>query len=320
MPQGSTSFFRGIEPFSKLKKLDASVQSKFIEALDWYVIADSDIVYFERPIEHNFVQAIHKAKDFKKKVWVDYDDDLFNIPIGHPHHSYFNRPDIKKNLETVLNIADVITVTTESLKKEFEKHTKTPIFVIPNAFDDYQFDMPQHSNANPIIAWRGSDTHELDLHEIENGIWDVAKRREDGWSWFFCGCNVQYISRNIKNFQHGGILPLIEYYELMKHIRPAVQIVPLIDNVFNQSKSNIGWLDGMVAGSVCVAPKLPEFDKPGVFTYDSPGKFADTLTAALNPMKREEAFQLSKEYIENNLLLSKVNKKRIEVVEYLKKS
>ena len=313
MPHGSTSFFRTIEPFSKLKKIDHNIDAQFIEALDWYLIADAEAVYFERPIEANFVEAVKKAKAFRKKVWVDYDDDLLNIPEGHPHYGYFQRPDIRRNLETILSIADVVSVTTQALEESFSKYSKN-VVLIENAFDDYQFDMPEHSNVNPIVSWRGSDTHEMDLHEYEEALWEVAKKRENGWSWYFCGCNVQYITRNIKNFRHGGVLPLIEYYEVMKQIRPAIQVVPLLVNKFNMAKSNIGWLDGLVAGSVCVAPDLPEFRKPGVFTYGDDETLVAAMFQAMNPIEREKAFQKSREYVLENLTLSKINEKRVKVI------
>ena len=314
MPGGSTSFFRTIEPFMKLKKIDPTLQIESIPALDWQLIADCDIVFFERPHNDEFLTAVLATKHTGVKIWVDYDDDLLNIPLDHPETDHFNSEKTKNNIINILGVADIVTVTTEALKETFSKYSNN-VYVVENAFDDYMFDLPLTSSSNKCISWRGSSTHEPDLYEYKDAIWNVAAKTEKDYGWLLLGNKLSlFITKPLKNKME-KCLPLVAYYKFVKDCKCAIQIVPLKDNLFNRAKSNIGWLDGLVGGSVCLGPDLPEWQYPGIQRYDSPESFEKGLLELIyNPILREKLYQESRQYVIDNLMLSKVNQKRLDII------
>ncbi len=315
MPGGSTSFFRSIAPFAALRKIDKNIEVEYLTAVDWFLISDADMLYLERPADDQFLAAVLLAKNYGVPVWVDYDDNLFEVPEDHPHSETFQNIKLRNNIKTILELADVVTVTTQDLKKSFSSF-REDITVIENAFNDYKYSMPDEVSHNAIISWRGSDTHKPDLLKYRNAIWELAKKHELETAWLFLGAPCAYITNGLppKNFRHEGALPLVPYYRYIKDTKPAIQMVPLVDNVFNRCKSNIGWLDGMIGGSVCVAPDFPEWQKPGIFRFTDPETFKKAIESAMDTSLRAAAYTLSKQYILENLLLSKINLKRVEII------
>ena len=107
-------------------------------------------------------------------------------------------------------------------------------------------------------------------------------------------------------------------YETVKHpsvlwiivhdsLNCRAMMKPMLDTVFNRAKSNCSWIEATSAGMVLIAPNLPEFQRPGVVLTDH---FFAGVKHVMEDDAYLEAFNLSKEYIKNNLLLSKVNELR----------
>jgi len=88
-------------------------------------------------IYHN--DPIPSLKAFKKrgaKVIYDLDDDLFTVNPDNP-----SKAEVVKNLSQAKNLlraADVVTTTTDVLKKKFKKYNKN-VMVCPNAIDFEKF-------------------------------------------------------------------------------------------------------------------------------------------------------------------------------------
>lgn len=113
-------------------------------------------------------------------------------------------------------------------------------------------------------------------------------------------------------------MDIIDYFRNIKTLRPSIQIVPLENIMFNYNKSNIAWIEGTYAGAVTIAPNLPEFNKPGVLTYNSPKEFKSILEGCLKgDYDLRSLYDSSYIYIKENLLLSKVNNLRKEVINLL---
>jgi hypothetical protein len=89
-------------------------------------------------------------------------------------------------------------------------------------------------------------------------------------------------------------------------------IVPLEDEVFNRCKSNIAWLETARSGTITVAPFWESWAVPGVYAYED--DFFDTAHGALT---EGEKWWGGWDYIQNNLLLSEINRLRAKVVDDL---
>jgi hypothetical protein len=89
---GACSFYRSMGVLPKLSKLDPQITVEPLDMRDWHDIVDTDIVFFERPSQSHVYTGMEQIKDFGLKVWLDFDDDLFNVPVKpfNPSGNHFN--------------------------------------------------------------------------------------------------------------------------------------------------------------------------------------------------------------------------------------
>jgi hypothetical protein len=309
-PHGACSYYRSLGVFQKIKDLQIDSTGEF----DWYNINDVDCVFFERPITPNHLLAIKYAKDYGVKTWVDYDDNLLEIPTWNPMFSYLTNKTTQDTIIKCLEYADIVTVPTVALKEQFQKFNKN-IEIIPNAFNDYNFNLEYKPSKNQKILWRGSITHRKDILYYQKMLVDTAAANKE-WEWNFIGKDIWYITEVIANRREHPELNIIPYFNRIKSINPAIYIVPLYPCAFNEAKSNCGWLEATYAGACTIAPKTAEWIRPGIINYESREDFGVKLqTLISDPEKREKNYKASYEYIKANLQLSKVNKQRSYILE-----
>ena len=319
-PERACSFYRGYGAFKKLEELDSSIHVELITGkfkdISWVTFYDCDILIFLRPIHAEHIEVIRKAQDFNVPVWVDFDDNLHELPADNPFKiglEIRNSYEIMKDcVATAIKYADIVTVSTNSLK-EYYLYLNPNIVVIENAFNDYKYKLELKQNENEIITWRGSITHESDLKSCKEDMINVA-HRNNNWEWVFIGDNIYYITEHIQNSKSTyPEMGLIEYNKYIHTLSPSIHLVPLVDNIFNTGKSNCSWIEGTYAGAACICPELPEFIKPGIINYKD--NFMYLLNKLVNNKSfRKESYKESFYYIKENLLLSKINKKRLEIV------
>jgi hypothetical protein len=316
-PKGACSYYRTMGTFSKLSKI--SQEPILIEQLldfDWHSLSDADIVVFERPINENFLKAMEFTKNFGIKVWADIDDDFFSVPKYNPAHKVFSKKETTEHIEKCLSLTDVLTVTTPALKEKYKKFCNR-IEIVENAFNDYNFTLLEHPSKNNIINWRGSKTHRNDILSCLIPMMKVSEENKETL-FHFIGNDLWYIENAIKNIGRCEEKLTVEYFNFIKQLNPKIQICPLEFNEFNISKSNISWIEGIYSGAVCVGPDMPEWRLPGIETYKTPDEFYEKVTMLLNDNeKRIKNFYESLNYIKENLLLSIVNKKRLEIINSL---
>ena len=98
-----------------------------------------------------------------------------------------------------------------------------------------------------------------------------------------------------------------------KDLDCRVFVKPMANHIFNHSKSNCSWIETTYAGMVTVAPTaFPEFDKPGIVRNNYHGEAVNRLM--YDDMYYQHNFELSVNYIRDNLLLSKVNELRKHLI------
>jgi len=317
-PQGGCSYYRSIGPFSKLKYLDDSISIECLSQVSWPVLADADIVMIQRPIIDNHIDSLKMIKDFGIKIWVDIDDCLHEIPPKHPFYENIQCHNMLHHLEQSLIMANVVTVSTQTLAGYYAKFNKN-IIVISNAFNDYNYKFEKIKKTVDFINWRGSNTHYYDLLEYKQFILSIAEKYPR-WSWSFIGDDTKHITDYLNNCFSKKETDLLKYNKYISELHPAISIVPLVFNKFNMAKSNCAWLEATYSGAAVLAPTMPEFEMPGITLYNKNNiqSFEYQLDKLIkNEKLRKENYEKSYEYIKNNLLLSIVNKKRLQIINSL---
>ena len=315
IPQGACSYYRSIGAFSKIK----DITFELLEKGNWVNYSSIDILYLERPVLPSFIEGMKMAKNFNIPVWIDFDDDLFNVPKYNPAHSFYSKQETLDCIITACRMADVITVTSVKLQKVYGKYNKN-VVIIPNAWNDinFPFDMNALSNKK-IINWRGSATHRNDLLEYKDSILKSVNTKKD-WQWSWIGKEHWMISDFIEDKQKITLdeMDIIQFFNVMKQLNPSIHMVPLKINEFNEAKSNIAWLEATYAGAVTIAPPMEQWDRPGVIRYQDMDHIYDEIIDTMNNDKKRKAmWKDSIEFIDSELTLSKINKKRSEIIESL---
>ncbi len=318
----ATSFYRAYGIFPDLqRKLEIQVDPFVTGA--WPQIGMYDILYLQRPNNPKLLDLAKYAKEhLKLKIWVDFDDNLFDLP---PESRAFFEYDMKTKtvMHNILKLADVTTVSTPTLKRVFMGLGLSNILVIPNAFNDFWHKMSEKWNKeSKNVVWRGSDTHVADMVYFGNAILDAIEKSSD--MYHFLGYNPWSIT-NAVPFHAPGIFgepaarvwvhkseDNFNYHKLLKDLSPRIMHVPLIDNSLNAAKSNIAWIEATFAGAVTIAPAWAEWKKPGVICYSSFEEYTQLLTTQTDDFGK--AWAQSKDYIQTNLLLSQVNELRMDML------
>jgi hypothetical protein len=129
---------------------------------------------------------------------------------------------------------------------------------------------------------------------------------------------MQYVLKptiNSNNASFAKSISMLQYLKVIDQMCPTIMVVPLLDDLFNRSKSNIAWIEGTMNGAVVVAPDNGSWDQPGIVKYESKEEFkSKTQDLINNPNQLKELWTESFNYIKQNLTLAKINRKRYNLI------
>lgn len=307
-PNDASAFYRSTAVFPYINHPD--LQIKICNPHSFADFCGFDTLFLQRPCEESHLNLIKLAKDTGLKVIIDYDDDPLSLPVSNPMYEYYS--DHKKNIMECLLASDEIWVSTEGIKKAFRLYNKN-IHVIPNAHNDHVYPVKDKRSFtyNKKAMWRGGHSHTGDMYDIgmPEKIINMVNENSD-WEFVFLGQRFEYLElRCGNNYIAKSGASTIQFYKQMQKENACIFFYPLADNIFNRSKSNCSWLESTYSGSAFFGNKnLPEFDKHFVYSISN-------VWEGIKELGSEDlniANKLSWEYICDELLLSKVNSKRIE--------
>jgi len=275
-----------------------------------------DVVFVERAITRDAYAILENCKMHGVRTWIDYDDNLFQIPDYNKSQDYFARQQVVQLVQGIMQMADVVTVATPHLLKLY-RGLNPNTHIIPNAWNDYTHNpLPEVTAASTParIAWRGGDKHIGDLYEARNA---VARTLSDAaFEWQFLGDRPHFL--NVKRKQYRPFSRLGVYFQQFFTAGLDYLFVPLVVNNFNRAKSNCSWIEATIGGAPTIAPAgLPEFNQPGVILYKDT-KYLVTIFEGIKKGKydKRERVEASREALQD-YRLSKLNFIRKEIVENL---
>ena len=281
----------------------------------WEQIYDYDIVMMQRPWLGSMVDFCERLKAMHIKLWLDYDDDFFAVTDENRAWPVFSDKVVRENVGKMLTMADMVTVTTPDLKKAYFDFNKN-IVVIPNAFNDSIFDINRTlPERDDTILWRGSDTHVFDVMLYAPSIVKAMEERPE-FEFTYMGYWPFFLGRH-KNMKFQKALEVVPYFYAGLNLRPAAVQVPLNDTLFNRCKSNIAFIEAAFWGATSIIPEW--WGKiPGTLQYTDQDSYYNALNSIL--AKEVDCVKLNDQawqFVKDTLLLSKINKKRVEVIKTL---
>lgn len=312
-----TSWYRGVGPYVQLQQND-HISLEIPKEYTWVNLLGRDVVVFQRPATPEHFGMLVLAKNMGLKVICDMDDDNLAVPKDNPTYPMYSQMPIK---EAILNLArhcDVLTVTTEFMKRKYGIYNKNTV-IIPNALDDKIVERRQvHQGARENkLLFRGTLSQQRNILTVGEQLVNISRRHPD-YRFVFFGLDPYILTEAIPNHEVIPQVQLMDFYNVLSQIHAKVLYYPLHHNDHSQARSHISWLEGTYANSVVLAYKNAEFTRPGCLNYDSLTSFEDTMEGLIRgDIDIDKHVAESWDYIMSNYLLSIVNRKRLEVLQSL---
>jgi glycosyltransferase involved in cell wall biosynthesis len=188
----------------------------------------------------------------RPRMIYELDDDLFHVEPDSPVHEHYSKPETSHVILASLTLADVVTVSTQPLADEVRRQVDRwgvrkcpPVCVIPNALPRiaYASDERRLRFGAQTVGWAGSVTHRQDFDVVTKDLADFLKRNPR-WQFMTIGPMFPRVAKAIAPRQRrrlAWIRDMSQYYSTLDNF--DVGIIPIQDNAFNRSKSDIKFLE-----------------------------------------------------------------------------
>lgn len=322
----SSSWWRGIHPFTRMKKHghNVGIISAHPASVDYATCDHAHIFFGQRPASKTDLDAISKAKTCGLPVWLDFDDDYITIESSNPHYIHYKRPELQQVFLTSLSLADVVTASTVHLAERLMVYGAKKVVVVPNSIDPTLFnkdrELPRRvfPKDAKVCVWRGSNTHIEDLKIVESAFVELSQEYQDkGWTFAFLGYRPYFLIDKMKYpekvFWHADH-EVYRYLKLLPQLQTQVWWSSLKDCEFNKSKSNIAWQEAALSGSAIVCTDLPEWQHPGCITYKTQTEFYDRMKHLLDRQDHKQLGDVSWDTVKESYPLEKSSKIRWEII------
>ena len=193
----------------------------------------------------------------------DLDDDFFDIEGVRERTGWTDVSERAAMAEWLCQIADVVTVSTLQLK-----HVVAPlndqVLVVPNALDAtlWRLDNPiQPRTEGPIrIGYYGTASHDRDMELVAPAIRRLEEEFGSAIDVEIAGAAsgaVPVFGRAVSP-PPGNIYPEFVAWVLDRAAWDIV-VIPLVDDRFNNSKSNLKFLESAAMGAAIVVSDVPTY-------------------------------------------------------------
>jgi hypothetical protein len=320
-PQDACSYYRSRGPLSNIS-LQGDIRLMTMVPgypLSWADLSLCNIVFMQRPASKDSLEIVKLALQMGKPVWVDYDDDLTDVPMYNQASTYYRKKEIQDSILGILERATLVTVTTDFLAGKLSQWARD-VRVIPNALDiDYRenglFRMQEFVD-NKLVIWRGSHTHYPDMYHYSKAINSITK--DSDFEFIFIGFDAPFLKHR-DNTSFMPPMPIHNYLCFLREAKASYGIVILSDSDFNRSKSNIAWMELTANGAMVLAPGFSEWMQPNITSYNTenwehiPYQFSEMI----NDNNKAGKQRLALEKIKEKYNLRNWNSYRLQLIKEL---
>ncbi len=222
------------------------------EMVDW-----ADVVVFQRIHDATVHQAIRYCRDAGRLTVYEIDDDLWNIHPDSGAFPYYSTPGVLEATEEAIRACELVTTTTQPLADRLKSMNRN-ICVLPNMLPDesWQFEFPvSQSQDRVVIGWAGSNTHLPDL-KLLLGVVHQLLSRFDNVEFAWAGTTEMPLGAH-ERMRMLDPVPLEEYPQLLGNFH--IGLAPVVDSVFNRSKSDLKYLEYARRGIPVVASRTASY-------------------------------------------------------------
>ena len=316
--------FDGDRTTMSLQRISADQKAK--------AVVDADVVVFHRPEQEYQLAMMRKLKEAGKKIVFD-NDDTYKDHNGFKFNDYMTEEKVKlgldtlnKNIDAFIKEADLVTCSTEALKKEYEQINPN-VVVLPNCVDPFYFPEPKRNETETIrIGITGSVgvTSDVEVLKpiIEHYQNDPRVRLvllslpPQGENEIFKKLYVdEYAFWNKVNIEWHSFVGSDVYYEYLNNLKLDMVIIPRSDSYFNRCKSNLKFLESSMLQTPVIAQSFSTGDSPYevnpsdkdyLLLATDTSNWIEQIEKLINDKElRQEMGRKAKEYVEQEYSIEK---------------
>lgn len=232
------------------------------------------------PGQLKFYQYLKKLSEkLKFSLVYEIDDVVFyeDIPEYNKFRGAFESNEIRDATIRMMQMSDEMTVTCEFMKSYYmEKTGNKNITVIPNYpprfwLDQYDENLVEKNfskrKKKPRVLYAGSGAHFdvdnlVNQHDDFHHIVQTVRKTVNKYQWVFIGAFPLGLRDLVKagKIEFHQWTPLYDYPRLVKKIKPNVMVAPLTNNIFNQAKSDLKYIEGCAFGVPAICQDMCTYE------------------------------------------------------------
>ncbi len=293
-------------------------------------VKQGDVVVLQRDFCREvkaYNQVLSTARSLQKPVILELDDLFFDLPEAHHCRVRGFYTDALLPLYLALIDADLVTVSTAPLREALLPYNPN-IHVISNYLEDALWKMtePKPVVPNPekiIIGYMGTESHRPDLITILPALLELERRYPGRISYRFWGIEppAELASHSEVEWPARLTTRYADFVEYFQSQSADIVISPLADNLFNQCKSAIKYLEYSAIGLPGVYSRIAPYTdtiregRDGLLA-SSAEEWVSALSALIDsPELRGQLIRNAQANIAENWLLSRNVHKQQEIYE-----
>lgn len=201
-------------------------------------------IIFQRHTHPDFVHIIPYLKTCGKKIYYDLDDDLWSIEESNPAKIAYPKSTLDV-IENIISLCDGVFTSTEHLKNKLTMFNHN-VMITPNLVETPITMKEPHNKIR--IGYAGSPSHVGDFSEkLIYACKKLFNKYKDKIEFIFFGYMPPQL-KDISLFCQG--VNANQYIDVINYLDFDISLIPLADNEFNKSKSNLKWLDSSICKAV----------------------------------------------------------------------
>lgn len=212
-----------------------------------------DVIVGQRLNAPGGVHVWREARTITSRLVYELDDDVFHITAENfKAYTHWGRPDVLDAAIHAIEIADLVTVSTEPLA-EVLREFNPAVAVLPNHIPAFVCGIERRRRDRPCIGWMGGASHGLDVGIIVSPVkrflkrfpgWDLRLAATDFRPTFKAGKRASFSRWVQVNDDPEGFYRSVDF---------DIGLAPVMPTTFNASKSYLKALEYAALGIPVIA-------------------------------------------------------------------
>ncbi|MFA3760684.1 glycosyltransferase [Yersinia sp. 2466 StPb PI] len=275
--------YRVIQPFQALEQhggIEGGLHLRLMDNMTEVARLSPDVIVLQGITGERIPQVMqHYREHVGSKIVLEYDDYLPNIPVASSYRRQIPQ-DVIKRIRRAIESADWLVVSTAALAREYAPF-HSDIRIAQNTLSPtWWSNLTSHrrTGKKARVGWAGGSSHAGDLAIIKS----VVKALENEVEWVFMGMKPEGVNCEF----HGGV-PIELYPEKLASLNLDLAVVPLEQNQFNVSKSNLRLLEMGACGIPVICTDIEPYhgDLPATRINNRFKDWVDAIRMHLDDME-----------------------------------